>query len=505
MIDDLTWKSSEDKELKKAVISNLKNCEIYIEENQIEIAILQIYCDFEAKADNPQPLRGKMKNSQGFRDDLIESNFEDLKKEIEEINEEEIGEARASKSKIDAQKYVERRQKSFGDFRKKLETFIMPENEKLDYEKQNFIYLLAELKGKALLEHKEIIRYVLRKVLEMAKSSDDLFQASSYERFFLNMPNKRVLFGNYVDEYLKANQLPKAEVLIELSSERYEGSESEARIYFEYPDLENSDLGTLADIGKESRIINSNNHRMIRKMMEISKRGDVHLYAEKKSEEKDGKKNEYCLITKFVKGKDDKGLYIKFSGFMCWSIVREGKEEIIYSRGQYSLNQTDKKKEYLTKIDKLKEKIGEPIPKELMEWFEKSRLEKLIEILKDQKHGTSVIITDCISEVNRLCKMNYGTLMNSNDMCREGDEWHREQLLSVTSIDGALFIDLKGKCLALGVIVDGKVTKPGDRGKGARYNSITNYVEQKKKGIFLGIIVSEDGMIELTCNLKNGV
>lgn len=244
--------------------------------------------------------------------------------------------------------------------------------------------------------------------------------------------------------------------------------------------------------------------------MEISKRGSMHLYAERISEEKGGERKRYCLITKFIKGKDDEGLCVKFSGFMCWSIVRDGKEEILYSRGQYSLNQTDNKNEYSMKIDRLKEQIGTLMSDQLEKWFEDKWLEALIDVLKDQKHGTSVIIMDQgrnqklddEDEVMRLCKMNYGTLFAEKVAYRKDNEWDGEQLLSITSIDGALFMNLQGEGLAFGVIVDGIVKKPGNTGKGARYNSITNYVEQKDKGIYLGIIVSEDRMVELTCNLK---
>ena len=58
-----------------------------------------------------------------------------------------------------------------------------------------------------------------------------------------------------------------------------------------------------------------------------------------------------------------------------------------------------------------------------------------------------------------------------------------------------------GKCEAFGVIVDGKATKKGDVGCGARYNSLDNYIsQQSKETIYLAIIVSEDGMIKLISN-----
>lgn len=72
--------------------------------------------------------------------------------------------------------------------------------------------------------------------------------------------------------------------------------------------------------------------------------------------------------------------------------------------------------------------------------------------------------------------------------------------MGMTNIDGAIFIDTKGKCHAIGMIVDGETIIEGDAGRGARYNSINNYINwafKTGKGYFVGIIVSEDGMINV--------
>ena len=58
-----------------------------------------------------------------------------------------------------------------------------------------------------------------------------------------------------------------------------------------------------------------------------------------------------------------------------------------------------------------------------------------------------------------------------------------------------MFIDSSGKCLAIGVIVDGEAVKKGNVGRGARYNSIANYVKLKQGCV--GIVISEDGMVNV--------
>ena len=138
-------------------------------------------------------------------------------------------------------------------------------------------------------------------------------------------------------------------------------------------------------------------------------------------------------------------------------------------------------------------------------------LENLISVLKEQHHGTSVIFLhhenedNVKKEVERLCKVNRGTLLQSNIKYSVENGWDKDTLLAITSIDGALVMDWTGCCLAMGVIVDGKAADahPGDVARGARYNSISTYVMQDdfiRDGFkVIGIIVSEDGMI----NIKN--
>jgi DNA integrity scanning protein DisA with diadenylate cyclase activity len=67
---------------------------------------------------------------------------------------------------------------------------------------------------------------------------------------------------------------------------------------------------------------------------------------------------------------------------------------------------------------------------------------------------------------------------------------------AVTSIDGAVLLDVGGRCHAIGVILDGDVSPLGTRARGARYNSAVRYV-QSHRGRALAIVVSEDGTVDI--------
>ena len=71
------------------------------------------------------------------------------------------------------------------------------------------------------------------------------------------------------------------------------------------------------------------------------------------------------------------------------------------------------------------------------------------------------------------------------------------RLLEMASrIDGAILATPDGVCHAIGVILDGQVTKKGTAERGARFNSTVRYVHGSKAPC-IGLVVSDDGMIDV--------
>lgn len=79
---------------------------------------------------------------------------------------------------------------------------------------------------------------------------------------------------------------------------------------------------------------------------------------------------------------------------------------------------------------------------------------------------------------------------------------------SFSSVDGAILVDTFGFCHAFGVILDGKVPRgrlrhgkriPGKPSRGAKYNCTKTYVHSLlgKSKETLGVVISEDGMVDL--------
>lgn len=120
------------------------------------------------------------------------------------------------------------------------------------------------------------------------------------------------------------------------------------------------------------------------------------------------------------------------------------------------------------------------------------QIQTVMNLAKKQKHGTLIIVgskEDVVIETNRLYKFGRGIKIGAKNLY-----YHPELIDNVTSIDGALFMDVNCVCYGIGYILDGDASAKGTSDRGARYNSAINYIESaKKRGlVFFAAIFSED-------------
>ena len=71
----------------------------------------------------------------------------------------------------------------------------------------------------------------------------------------------------------------------------------------------------------------------------------------------------------------------------------------------------------------------------------------------------------------------------------------------VTSIDGAVLLDLECTCYGVGVILDGEAKSKGNLSRGARYNSALTFLDGKKG--YMAVVVSEDRTIDIIVKDQN--
>lgn len=100
-----------------------------------------------------------------------------------------------------------------------------------------------------------------------------------------------------------------------------------------------------------------------------------------------------------------------------------------------------------------------------------------------------VFVTDAQQEAKRL---------SNQCISIKPRKLEEEAVQVLTSIDGAIIIDLDGFAHAKGVILDGIVGIEGDASRGSRYNSALTYCEHRgwQKPTMI-VVVSEDGMVDV--------
>src|SRR5262249_11032992 len=153
-------------------------------------------------------------------------------------------------------------------------------------------------------------------------------------------------------------------------------------------------------------------------------------------------------------------------------------------------------KPYLPRLTGYESKLRQDLPR-LFPTIAADARETLVSLVRQaegERHGTLLVISaDAAAESVRL-----GNQATAIEPCLLTPE-----LLShLTGIDGAVIIDPRGYCHALGVILDGLATSHGDPARGARFNSAVRYVQSAiDRGIMtLAVVVSEDGGIDFIPN-----
>lgn len=215
-----------------------------------------------------------------------------------------------------------------------------------------------------------------------------------------------------------------------------------------------------------------------------------------------------------------KNRFIQFEGNGKWKLLPDRKNESVFSvEGTVCT--------FTSLIDK--NDFNTVFVEKFPEFKEYSNMVNgIIEDARKQKHGTSIVICDRakeetlrLSKKGRAIEIKPISLIKNNDSKQfsaeiflsdnnsifptENNQVENSTIEKITSIDGALIISPKGDCYAIGAILDGVATAEGDTGRGARYNSLNNYVEwiedyyeEKKEGRIrvMAVVISEDQTID---------
>ncbi|WP_180228200.1 tetratricopeptide repeat protein [Priestia megaterium] len=304
-----------------------------------------------------------------------------------------------------------------------------------------------------------------------------------------------------------------------ISSLNYEGASISAKLMV----LNKTNMDRFVDFFiKLDKKIRYKEHRKIRKVLEISDDNmyligdDKYVYGIGKAkgfgEIKETKKENKILVIDFI-GKFEFSLN---SIDISKEIIRQADEyfeDIRWSWSEINCVQVKYGKPSLQENRFSIEILSDVLKKIFVSYFKEKkytpsditdRLSKVIHIVEHatrQKHGTMLVIAKpelAAMEIERL--ENQCIKVIKTDLMENKFNHKLDNLIErITSIDGALYLDIEGHCHAIGVILDGVAEKgQGDTARGARYNSAIKYynINDIKENCVI-VIISEDGMIDI--------
>ena len=172
-----------------------------------------------------------------------------------------------------------------------------------------------------------------------------------------------------------------------------------------------------------------------------------------------------------------------FNGHQRWSYYKNGRELLSYKEGNYTFI-FDKNLNFISHF-----------PDKFISESNYEHLNIILHEIRQLNHGMLLIISDeAETEVDRLWKFGRGYSIKPIDLKTSGG---RNLLSSITSIDGAIFIDTNLICYGLGMILDGIAVKTGLSARGARYNSAKCYIDNKDYEKYAAVVLSDDETIDI--------
>lgn len=181
---------------------------------------------------------------------------------------------------------------------------------------------------------------------------------------------------------------------------------------------------------------------------------------------------------------------IRFKGIHCWDVDHDKKNllQMRYGNPQIFSEAINKKKVFSD--------AQRIFPGLTSKQFD-NLLALFIAATKQEKGAMIIVSSTAKAESIRLEKQS---------ICIQPVLLTQDLVLTLTSIDGGVLLDVDGTAYAHGVILDGIVGNAGNAARGSRYNSAVTYEEYRRlKNPTMIIVVSEDGMVDIIPSLKEQI
>lgn len=285
------------------------------------------------------------------------------------------------------------------------------------------------------------------------------------------------------------------EVLDKLSLTKYEGAESKGKIAIAFRTQEQQLLQQCAWTLKEAVPVDVEYVRQLRKLVAgVGKGCALAFLADPQVRA--------AMCVGVIPERAANGLcpvVVELDGPMKWKFRYQGTVLFQRVHNGYQIDQSDNQKELQRAIE---ETFG-------IDDFTSSSLKRTLDRIKS-KHGAAVIIADfeygksprTVARIERLRTDSKAMAVafdqaayQAYNGCEKNDPDAAIELISsAASMDGAVVVDLQGRIRYVAVILDGLSCTKGDLARGARFNSVNNFVaDLSNTDQVLGVVLSEDG------------
>lgn len=360
--------------------------------------------------------------------------------------------------------------------------------------------ILEELEG----HFKNILH--LEELEKQIKNAEKPSENGLVKALLRGMLNRELMVERFIKKVIKEKELPSLEFLIQISAQRYEQRAATARIYFTKEKC-NGSLMFIRENASEEWKLKSENLRAIRKMMEMAG-NDSGLLAVN-----EGKLYSMAGVIS-TKTPGLPTICVVITGHLSWEVWEKEQVLFEYREGIYRIPVIEGGE----KDEKWKEEL-QSLLNQYPEWgIEEETVEGIVELLKGQEHGTSIVFMEKgMLEKEKIRFLQFKRayvfekpflpILERKDENEQAtsvlEEEYKNKMMGLSAIDGAIMADAKGECHIVGAILDGELVIEGRSDRGARYNSILNYVnwvyeKHNKKGWCFAFVLSEDKTVDLT-------
>jgi len=262
------------------------------------------------------------------------------------------------------------------------------------------------------------------------------------------------------------------DAICELSAARYEGASTQGRMIISPQDHPNVERVVQFD-----KPVSLTSTKAARKLLEVATAGLCALSGGSKIQGLGRLRGEYDERREDL-------FFVDFIDHHAWQLshARHGLMRVQYGRPGLPAQPVAEEKLTSTISRIFKDLEEEDV----------NKLRALIVAATRQDHGTLLVVSDhAADEAKRLAVQS--TLIKQTGLTEE-------LVQALSAIDGALLLDPRGDCHAIGAILDGLACDKGTSSRGARYNSAIRYVETATRQLShrcMAVVVSEDGPIDI--------